>query len=169
MAATIAGIVGIFVGGTDNLADDIIATMNSTRRTSVIAAVELVPPAQARDAYDPFRRPAAPCSQPSQPIPTSRSVSKASGTVTAGQVLPVAGIKEKVLAAHRRGSCVGTAGVDVPLKAGRPQSGRPLAHRRLTAPEPLREFAQAPAAVLVVERIGQANRDVLTRCPAAGH
>ena len=58
---------------------------------------------------------------------------------------------------------------DGTLKTGRPQPGGALAHRRLAAAEPLGELPQTAAAVLVVERIVQANRDVLTRGSAARH
>ena len=70
---------------------------------------------------------------------------------------------------RRSRSYAGAAGVDLPLETGRPQPGGALAHRRLAAPEPFGELPQATAAVLVVERVGKLHRDVLTRCPAAGH
>ena len=70
----------------------------------------------------------------------------------------------------RSWSCVVAAGgATVPLETGRPQPGGALPHRRLAAAEPLGQLPQAAAAVLVVERISQANRDVLTRGPAARH
>ena len=48
-----------------------------------------------------------------------------------------------------------------------PQLRGALAHGRLGAAEPISELDQAPAAVLVVERVGEANGRVLGRCPAA--
>ena len=92
-----------------------------------------------------------------------------SAPATTAQALPVFRLPIAMLHAEASWSRVGAAGVDLPREAGGPQPGRPLPHRPLAAPEPLGEFAQATTAVLVVERIGQANRDVLTRCPAAGH
>ncbi|MCY4510387.1 MAG: hypothetical protein OXG35_26030, partial [Acidobacteria bacterium] len=67
---------------------------------------------------------------------------------------------------------LGAVGLDLQvrrLKPGRPQAPSAPADRGLGAADASGELEQPPAAILGVERVGQAHGDVLTRHPAAKH